>query len=269
MYDRSNGILKNTSNITISILVSGQLTTDNNDLDLAAIQPIIYITKNTDNIISSSVLNFNGSSFSSVIILNQNDIVKVQYIHYFNNVVNILAGQYITRITFTQLDYIKGDTGPTGPSSLINLSNINGNLIPSINNFYSLGSPTNYWKSLYVGQGTIYVGNSTIKSTDDGNILMNSLKVNGSIFVDDIFKEDGSSFNFSGGTGPTGDFGPPGDSGEPGSTGPTGDFGPPGDSGEPGPTGPTGPQPQGFSFDGGTPYTNYIMGPGLNCGGVL
>ena len=36
-----------------------------------------------------------------------------------------------------------------------------------------------------------------------------------------------------------------------------------------GPTGPTGPQPLGFSFDGGTPFTNYQMGPGLNCGGVL
>jgi predicted amino acid-binding ACT domain protein len=43
-----------------------------------------------------------------------------------------------------------------------------GNLIPSANVAYSLGSLTNQWKDLYLSGSTIYLGNTTIKSSNGG-----------------------------------------------------------------------------------------------------
>jgi hypothetical protein len=46
----------------------------------------------------------------------------------------------------------------------------NGNIIPSGNLIYSLGSHTNRWKDLYLGSSTIYIGNTAISSTASGTI---------------------------------------------------------------------------------------------------
>ena len=46
----------------------------------------------------------------------------------------------------------------------------NGNIIPSGNLTYSLGSHTNRWKDLYLGSSTIYIGNTAISSTTSGTI---------------------------------------------------------------------------------------------------
>lgn len=53
----------------------------------------------------------------------------------------------------------------------------------------------------------------------------------------------------------------------PGAEGPQG---PRGFTGETGPTGPTGPSGADsfMFFDGGTPFSDYTDGPGLDCGGV-
>ena len=45
------------------------------------------------------------------------------------------------------------------------LSNVDGNIIPATDNYYNLGSPTNWWKSLYLSGSTIYFregGNLTV-----------------------------------------------------------------------------------------------------------
>jgi hypothetical protein len=42
--------------------------------------------------------------------------------------------------------------------------NVTGNLVPTANVSYSLGSATNYWQSLYVGGNTIYLGNLQLKA---------------------------------------------------------------------------------------------------------
>jgi hypothetical protein len=115
IYD-SSGVLRNLTNDTLTILISGQITTDNNQLDNRVNQPVIYIVKNTNNIVSSSVINFQGSSFSSSVIVSPGDSIKIQYIHSFQNSVVILPGQFITRITFSQLDYVTGTGGTTGPT---------------------------------------------------------------------------------------------------------------------------------------------------------
>jgi len=113
-YNTTTGILTNTSTNTISVLVSGQLTTDISNFDLERDQPCIYVKKNASNIVSSSVVNFGGSSFSTVIVLAPTDTIHVSYRQYSFNGANILQGRYVTRITYTQLDFIKGDIGPTG-----------------------------------------------------------------------------------------------------------------------------------------------------------
>jgi hypothetical protein len=46
----------------------------------------------------------------------------------------------------------------------------NGNIIPSGNLTYSLGSHTNRWKDLHLGSSTIYIGNTAISSTASGTI---------------------------------------------------------------------------------------------------
>ena len=45
-----------------------------------------------------------------------------------------------------------------------------GNIVPSGNLIYSLGSHTTRWKDLYLGSSTIYIGNTAISSTASGTI---------------------------------------------------------------------------------------------------
>ncbi len=74
--------------------------------------------------------------------------------------------------------------------------------------------------------------------------------------------------SFVGSSGQTGFTGPTGEQGIQGETGPTGDIGAPGDigpTGYTGETGPTGPVVF-YEFDGGDPFTNYLIGPAFDCG---
>jgi hypothetical protein len=53
------------------------------------------------------------------------------------------------------------------------LNPISQNLIPSTGSIYSLGSPTNKWKDLYVSTGSIYIG-ETVLSTSGSTLFANS-----------------------------------------------------------------------------------------------
>jgi hypothetical protein len=119
-YSTETGSLTNPSQGALTLLVSGQITTDNTQFDYNVLQPVIYIVKNGDNILSSSVINFQGSSFSSSVVILPGEFIKIQYVQYFQNTVNIKGGKFSTRICFSQLDYISsgGGTGPTGPPGL-------------------------------------------------------------------------------------------------------------------------------------------------------
>jgi hypothetical protein len=65
------------------------------------------------------VINFAGSSFSTVVVLGPGDTIKTTYIQYSYNGANILQGRYVTRITYTQLDFLKGEVGSTGPTGSV------------------------------------------------------------------------------------------------------------------------------------------------------
>lgn len=51
-----------------------------------------------------------------------------------------------------------------------NLLSISSALIPSANNTYNLGSPTNRWHGLYLTGNTIYLGGTTISRNVDGSL---------------------------------------------------------------------------------------------------
>ena len=53
------------------------------------------------------------------------------------------------------------------------LNPISQSLIPSTGSIYSLGSPTNKWKDLYVSTGSIYIG-ETVLSTSGSTLFANS-----------------------------------------------------------------------------------------------
>jgi hypothetical protein len=49
-----------------------------------------------------------------------------------------------------------------------------GNLIPSANNTYQLGSATNVWKDVFVGPGSLYVNGQQVLSDDSGTITVSA-----------------------------------------------------------------------------------------------
>ena len=56
-----------------------------------------------------------------------------------------------------------GATGPQGPAGICDLSNllsVNGDLVPAIDNTYSLGTSEKRWKSLQLGPGTLWIQDS-------------------------------------------------------------------------------------------------------------
>ncbi|MGB2631678.1 MAG: hypothetical protein WBC48_02070, partial [Minisyncoccales bacterium] len=59
--------------------------------------------------------------------------------------------------------------GTTSPAEMLDVAGnmvISGNIVPSANVAYSLGSATNFWESIYVGPGSIYVNGQKVLQTD-------------------------------------------------------------------------------------------------------
>jgi collagen type VII alpha len=113
-YDPSTGILTNTAQYPITLLISGQIKTDNNVIDINVSQySYVLITKNDQTLISISNIIPDVCLVSNVVILKPTDSIQVKYINTLTNTVKIITG---TTLTFTQLDYTIGHTGLTGPS---------------------------------------------------------------------------------------------------------------------------------------------------------
>jgi len=82
------------------------------------------------------------------------------------------------QILFTSANYAAANAGFTFDSVSGNLAvpgngTFTGNILPSANITYNLGSPTQRWQDLYLANNTIYLGNSTI-SAIAGNITLSS-----------------------------------------------------------------------------------------------
>jgi hypothetical protein len=151
-----------------------------------------------------------------------------------------------------------GSSGPAGPCTyLLDLALIDGNLVPSRDNFYTLGSSQFRWKDLQLGPGTLFIedpetGNQVAITVNDGSLLLDgadSLRIGNirltAAGIESILSDqditignlgdtgyvvlarglkfpDGTIQSTAGGvgaTGPQGPEGPQGPQGEPGSIG--------------------------------------------------
>ena len=83
------------------------------------------------------------------------------------------------QIIYDNNGQLTGNTGfsfnpTTGNLSVPGSGTFTGNLLPSANITYDLGSPTQRWKDLYLANNTIYLGNSTISGANGNIALTNS-----------------------------------------------------------------------------------------------
>jgi len=56
----------------------------------------------------------------------------------------------------------------------IDYENLTGNLVPSANNTYSLGTASNVWKDVFVGPGSLYVNGQQVLSDSSGTIQVSA-----------------------------------------------------------------------------------------------
>jgi hypothetical protein len=54
------------------------------------------------------------------------------------------------------------------------LTNLDGNIVPSADITYDLGSPTKQWKDVYVGPGSLYVNGTKVLEDDAGTLKVNA-----------------------------------------------------------------------------------------------
>ena len=75
---------------------------------------------------------------------------------------------------------VAAGSGLTGGSAsgaatlAIDYENLSGNLVPSANNTYSLGSLTSVWKDVYVGPGSLYVNGQKVLEDNSGTIQVSA-----------------------------------------------------------------------------------------------
>jgi collagen type VII alpha len=157
IYSSIDGTLRNVSSDTVVLLVSGQTVTDNNILDLNYQQPETFIVQDGTNVLTSSVISFQGSSFSTTLILPAGSVIRIQFKHYFpepQSTINILSGISNTRITFTQLSNVQGPTGVrgiSGPTGSIGPTGLRGEAVntgatgPTGPSFQTIPLPSQTW----------------------------------------------------------------------------------------------------------------------------
>jgi len=146
-----------------------------------------------------------ATTTSSTVVLSPNEYVEVIYGQVSDNSVDLLAAAGLTRVTITQLDNILGPTGAIGPTgqtlnilssgtgsivvadpnnlnqlyyndvlSIIDTTNygasgvnvgVSGSVVPLTNNTYSLGTTGYRWSDLYIGTGSVHLGDVNLSST--------------------------------------------------------------------------------------------------------
>ena len=85
------------------------------------------------------------------------------------NVHGIADTSLLVTTTGTQTLTNKTLTSPT-----INGATVGGNIVPSVDNTYDLGSPTNMWKDIYVGPGSLYVNGQKVLQDESGAIVVSA-----------------------------------------------------------------------------------------------
>jgi|GEM_PF-2514069 len=120
----------------------------------------------------------NGTTWGRIPVIKADGVTEIgQYLDLHNTSsdgVDYSARLYSAGSTL----YTSGAFNPGG-----NL-NMTGDIIPTANDTYSLGSPTNVWKDLYVGAGSIYVNNQKVLQTDlSDNVVVSADPAQNLIFA--------------------------------------------------------------------------------------
>jgi len=69
---------------------------------------------------------------------------------------------------------LTGGTTSGDATIAIDYENLSGNLVPSANNTYSLGTASNVWKDVFVGPGSLYVNGQQVISDNSGTIQISA-----------------------------------------------------------------------------------------------
>ena len=86
----------------------------------------------------------------------------------------------VTSLGGADITAVIAGSGLTGGSSSgdatisIDYENLTGNLVPSANNTYSLGSTSSVWKDVFVGPGSLYVNGQQVISDNSGSITISA-----------------------------------------------------------------------------------------------
>jgi hypothetical protein len=74
-----------------------------------------------------------------------------------------------------------------------------GDILPAVDNTHDLGSATQRFRHLYVGPGTVYVGNAAIKTTATGNLILPGLTraIASTAYAEEVYEEDDQELTFT------------------------------------------------------------------------
>jgi hypothetical protein len=120
---------------------------------------------------------------------------------------NISTGGYL----FGNGAFLTGIVASGGSSNYSNvnvlayLSSVSGNILPTGNAVYSLGSITNQWQHLYVSSNTIYIGGNPV-TVSNGSITVNGNSTSGSNLTTYSGNISGAALNLTGATGGVGNI---------------------------------------------------------------
>jgi hypothetical protein len=207
---------------------SGQSINNSTGFGFRAAHIVVRATENFNNTSRGASIDFltnieGGNTEGIRLSLKSSQNTYRSNIHLFQNVLETTTGELTSTGTW-KIDKLSHLSTTT--SSIA----VTGNLIPSIDIAYDLGSTSSQWRSLYVSSSTIYINRIPLTINETGTLLVNGSQVVGTV-------------------GPTG---PQGVQGDVGPTGPQGIRGVTGDAGAVGATGPQGdPGPRGLQGDQG------------------
>ena len=166
---------------------------------------------NSSGFLTSAVLTFNGAS-GTVTFTSSNIISELGYTPYNsanpagyisgNSVVGSFNGSTGT-VTFTASDIISqlgytpynGTTNSNNFLTTASLVSVSGNITPSQDKQFDLGSSSTQWKSLYLSSSTLYIGGTAVSVNGAGNLLVGGANVSTSGYDQSLNTTDSVSFD--------------------------------------------------------------------------
>jgi hypothetical protein len=92
-------------------------------------------------------------------------------IGYLDGVTSAIQTQLDAKSTASKTETL---TNKTLTSPTINGATVGGHIVPSTDNTYDLGSPTQMWKDIYVGPGSLYVNGQKVLQDESGAIVVSA-----------------------------------------------------------------------------------------------